>query len=801
MHVTQPTKRVMLFFVLVLSMMLLSISVGAQQQRPGQRGNVPAVRPEIPTNQWVVKVAPGSNPAAIATAANMTFLGQVPNVPGLYLFEKPGMNPRDVANARAISNGLRNAPGVMDAEQDVFRHYETRAIGDDPLYFDQWHINNTGQGGGTVGEDANVYDAWISGYTGNGVVVASVDDGVWGNNPDLDGNFRADLSYNFLTDSTNVATGWHGTSVAGVMAADNDTNCGIGVAYNSGVAGIQIFGIPGSEVAQGLNYKNSQIHIYNNSWGPSDNGAAWGGAGLAELDALANGTTNGRNGKGSIYVWAAGNGRNNGDHSGADAFVNSRYNIAVAASTNFGTQASYSENGAGLVVNAPSNGGTRGITTTNGAASGCTDSFGGTSSAAPLVAGVAALMLEANPNLTWRDVIGVLIESAEKNAPSDLDWTTNGAGFDVNHKYGFGRVDAAAAVQLAKNWTNLDTETSYTSPVKNVNAAIPANGSTLSSDIYVSDDIKIESVEVIVNARHNYRGDIVLELVSPDGTVSTLLGARANDGDSDSTTIQRIDNYSFLTMRNWQEMSEGTWTLRVKDAYTPADNDGVLENWQLKIHGTETIDIQDPGATNLVQNGGFEAGKDAFNNPIGWEIQNFPKAKVKCNKIDKTFTPYNNCALQAVGTDALVKGKIKYVLDSTDFGTYPVGTYDWLQLRYQLWAKKLPANLNFVKIVIIFSNVDPSTGKNYKQRAKYPIIDNNGVWTERLHPAFTVLPGAGSIEKIKLIYFWKRQEGKFRIDNVELRWTDISALRNGENLNNTRNEALPLPEAPSGFRD
>jgi subtilisin family serine protease len=125
--------------------------------------------------------------------------------------------------------------------------------------------------------------------------------------------------------------------------------------------------------------------------------------------------------------------------------------IAVAASTNRDLKASYSNFGLGISICAPSNGGTLSITTTDatgtlGYSSGnYTSTFGGTSSACPLAAGVAALVLSANPNLTWRQVRRVLEQSADK-----ID-TAGGAYSALGHstKYGYGRVNASRAVQLA----------------------------------------------------------------------------------------------------------------------------------------------------------------------------------------------------------------------------------------------------------------------------------------------------------------------------------------------------------------
>jgi subtilisin family serine protease len=157
--------------------------------------------------------------------------------------------------------------------------------------------------------------------------------------------------------------------------------------------------------------------------------------------ALADAVTLGRGGKGTVFLWAGGNGNYNGDDSNYDGWAASPYAIAVSAIGDDGEAAPYSEPGANILVCAPSNGGTQGVTTTDitgstgyNAGTGSdyangdyTNSFGGTSSATPAVAGVVALMLQANPNLGYRDVQEILMRSATTNDPNDGGWVTNGA--------------------------------------------------------------------------------------------------------------------------------------------------------------------------------------------------------------------------------------------------------------------------------------------------------------------------------------------------------------------------------------
>jgi len=472
-------------------------------------------------------------------------------------------------------------------------------IPNDPLLIDQWHLNNTGQQGGTPGADANVTDAWNlldnqgKNILGTGVVIGIVDDGLEYTHPDLSGAYRADLSYDFFNNDSYPAPGAgddHGTSVAGVAAARGNNGTGVaGVAPNASIAALRLTAgfTTDQQEAKALSYKPQNISIYSNSWGPFDSGDILQAPGPLTQAAFAKGVTEGRGGKGSIYVWAGGNGLANKDNSNYDGYANSRYTIAVAAIDNRDKQSWYSEPGANILVAAPSSGYSVGITTTDRTGSngynGLSDSdytndFGGTSSATPLVSGVVALMLQANPKLGWRDVQKILAVSARKNDPSDSGWVTNGAGLKVNHKYGFGVVDAAAAVQTAKTWTNLAPEAKYFSGLINVNTPIPdSNIQGISNTFNVNQNLTIESVEVTFNANHPFRGDLDISLVTPSGTISQLATEHFDAG-------ANYPNWTFSTVRALNESSIGNWTLKVSDR-NPEDV-GTWNSWQLNIYGT-----------------------------------------------------------------------------------------------------------------------------------------------------------------------------------------------------------------------
>jgi subtilisin-like proprotein convertase family protein len=456
----------------------------------------------------------------------------------------------------------------------------TRFIPNDPQFPNQWHLKNTGQGGGLVGFDANVETAWDN-YLGDGVVVGVVDDGVAPTHPDLSPTYRADLSWDWVGGDADPSGGSHGVSVAGVSSAKGNNAVGVsGSAPNSQHAGLKLLGATSDpNVAAALTWKKHDISLYNNSWGPSDSGTVLGGAGPLAAAAMQDAAFTGRNGLGNIFVWACGNGGNNDDVN-ADSYANSRFTVAVGAMTNTGVRSSYSERGASLLVGAHSNGGTLGITTTSGT-SGYTSSFGGTSSASPLAAGVIALMLDANPNLTWRDVQHILVHSAEKVNPADTDWQVNGAGHDINHKYGYGGIDAAAAVALSQTWTNVAPEITATTGTVNVNQAIPNNDTNgISHSVVVGEAIKLETVEIVFNATHTARGQLQVHLTSPSGTQAVLINERPDTGDN-------FSNWVFTSKRSWDEISQGTWTIRVID--DSGTDVGTFNSYKLNFYGTNAV--------------------------------------------------------------------------------------------------------------------------------------------------------------------------------------------------------------------
>ncbi|NJP06456.1 MAG: S8 family serine peptidase [Chloroflexaceae bacterium] len=546
------------------------------------------------TSDWAVRLRSDSHADSVAAALDAQNLGQIGNLPHIYRFRFGRTSPRMDDN---IAQQFAAHPAVLWFEQQMARQrHHRQTLPADPNFPDQWHLDNTGQIDGSVAEDLNVLPVWNDGIQGNGVVIGIVDDGLQHEHPDLSPNYRAEWSYDFNDGDPDPAPessfDAHGTATSGVAAARDNDVCGVGVAPRASLAGLRLLAAPTTDAdeAEALTYAYDDIALYSNSWGPYDDGAHVEAPGELTRAAFADGVLNGRGGLGSIYVWAAGNGLRENDNVNYDGYANLRYTIAVGAVDHHGRQAYYSEPGAAMLVTAPSAGDASGITTSDligqdGYAEGnCTADFGGTSASTPMVAGVVALMLEANPNLTWRDVQAILVHSAAQNDPTDSDWKLNGAGLPINHKYGFGRVDATVAVNLARNWTSLAEALEVASGEMTVNQSIPDNNPMgTSHEIVINEQLSLEHVEVVLNVVHSYRGDLEIRLISPGGTESVLAEPH---GDPNSN----YDQWRFMSVRHWDELSAGAWRLELIDR--GAEDEGIFVSWELILHGTVVNDSE-----------------------------------------------------------------------------------------------------------------------------------------------------------------------------------------------------------------
>lgn len=557
--------------------------------------------------------------------------GQAAEKAGLRVVRRPEYAP-DHLIAEAASplaaldalDALSGHPSVASAEPLLLRKRALKLLPDDPLFPKQWHLRNTGQEGGKKGVDANVTEVWDE-YQGEGVRIAIVDDGLQTSHPDLAANVDAANHYDWNdkpadTDpSPNVLKDYHGTAVAGVAAARGGNGAGVsGLAPRATLVGFRLIAdlFSAEDEADAMVRGMDLIQVKNNSWGIAD-GYPWelGHTGALFGAAMSQAATLGRGGLGTISVWAAGNGRHRGDQGGKDGYAGNRHAITVGAVTNKGRLAFYSETGAHLCVAAPSAESRAGIVTTDlasirGYNDGLdlknlgdidyTNDFNGTSASAPVVAGVVALMLEANPSLNWRDVKEILLRSSTQ-VGGGSGWVSRDARPDLglpavkhHHSFGGGLVNARAAVDMAETWASPGAEVEIVknasagetgaASVKNTTILLPEETkktlkvNRLDLDFSDSTALRVEHVTVTLSITHAKRGDMTVKLVSPSGTVSILASASARDVGAD------YSDWTFTSLRHWGESSRGVWSVITHE---PDDGStGKLNAAAVRLFGT-----------------------------------------------------------------------------------------------------------------------------------------------------------------------------------------------------------------------
>lgn len=608
-----------------------------------------------------------------------------------YLFEvttHTGMNP-----IKLVVKLTEEDPWVAAAENDL--NYRARkqalTLPTDPAYARQWHLHGHFHHPQVDARaHARCEAAWqrLDHFGLRDIVVGITDDGCKLDHPDFDspGKFAHWAYFQGNTLVTRDTLGAqparmyqtgadHGTSCAGVAGGEVDAVFTVGAAPGCRLLPIKwesdgpYLLISDSKLRTALDFVADKIDVLSNSWGhvPMNLTSTVVVNRIAELA-----RTGGRRGRGILFLWAAGNEncpiqhdaavltpytsgwefRGSWQWVGVERTRTFRNNLAgvpgvlhIAALASTAQRSHYSNYGTHLALCAPSSNSHAyarlrldglGITTTTGTGNRWTDEFGGTSSATPLVAGIAALVLSANPALTALELAALLKRTAAKDLNLAGYPRTPAASYDPQPTwdvspiapfdqgdfqdlglpegtwspwFGHGRVDAAAAVDaaLAAAGEPDDTGGGGTVPspepvpphqrVSRPGLAIPDNRADgIRDEIRVAETGHLNFVRVTVDIPHTFIGDLRVTLQAPSGKAVVLHDRHGGS----ASNLQRVyDATSTPALRTLDgESVQGAWTLWVQDL-APADR-GRLERWELEL-GFATVDVVEareaPGTT------------------------------------------------------------------------------------------------------------------------------------------------------------------------------------------------------------
>jgi len=567
---------------------------------------------------------------AIAARVGLEGVKPVEGVPHTYVFQ---VTSRATANPVKIANQLMRLPEVLVAEPNVIMRSEKLYRPQDSAYPRQWYLHN--QGGDQVAAIAHIAAeaAWDITRGERSVVVAVTDDGFDLDHPDFQGMGKVvaprDLKQ---SDALPLPEGQdnHGTACAGVAVAEENAEGAIGVAPGCSLLPIRTTGFLDDRAIENLFDWAVQrgAAVISCSWSAS---AIYFSLSLRQRAAITRAARQGRNGKGCVVIFAAGNANRpvsgtveergwagnvlRGSTNWMNGFAVHPDVMAVSATTSLGKKAAYSNWGDAISVAAPSNNAPPGmwlpeagylftgpevrsrlpglgvVTSVRLGASGydpgdLTSSFGGTSSACPVVAGVAALVLSANPFLTAQEVRQILQDTADKVVDSDPDpqlgfryGTYNANGH--SRWFGYGKVNAARAVKLARDRLPTPLIPNQWIPLQNSSAvAIPDfNLRGVTSLIQVTETRPLRDLRITLEVDHEYLGDLSISLQPPQGSAILL----------QSRTLGRATRlqYTFSVQTTprlrtlFSQSPRGTWQLRLTD-HAPGHT-GTLRTWQLNL--------------------------------------------------------------------------------------------------------------------------------------------------------------------------------------------------------------------------
>ncbi|XP_052094586.1 endoprotease bli-4-like isoform X4 [Mytilus californianus] len=477
---------------------------------------------------------------------------------------------------------------------------------EDPEWNGMWYLNRIN------GYDMNVLPAWRSCVNGTGVTVGVVDKGIQDH---IDLNIDRSLDSGFTRYSRPIYQHWsplrlwagfrsgsntsnrrdqeslkHGTRVAGIVAAKKNRQGIIGIAFGAQIADVRIASTAVYETfdANLLRHRCEVIDVYSCSFSNFHTGTKIYPLLSNQKNALEYGTTYGRGGRGSVYVSATGNSGGEEtdvfrDSCSYDRLVANRYVISVAGIQHNLRKLPNGEACSAIMVAAfTSKAGDRSnrrvITTDVGNRT--TFHFNQNAAAVPMVSGAVALALSANPALTYRDIMHLLVQTSRSNLQDNIyksNFLTNAAGIRVSSYFGFGLLDIGTLVERSKTWINVpQRQTCRTT--KTFDSPLSRDSNYFVIEITGCSATYIEHVEISLKVNHQHAGQIKWVLESPYGTKSTILPGRGLD----PTSYMDI---TVLTVQMWGENPNGYWKIEPTAVFGKTLDNGNVESVSLSIHG------------------------------------------------------------------------------------------------------------------------------------------------------------------------------------------------------------------------
>ncbi|MBT0667177.1 S8 family serine peptidase [Novosphingobium profundi] len=419
----------------------------------------------------------------------------------------------------------------------------------------------------------DVFPVWAD-YSGKGVKVGVIDSQIDFTHSDIKHAYASGLDYNFTLGTDNVTIDpaalpyFHGTAVAGVISAEANNGVGtVGIASGATLVGYGVDYGASTAVTDILAalQRAVDVDVANNSWSFNSNFADNFTRNPTYGEALLSSVIAGRGGLGTSQVFAAGNAGTSGS-SNYHNFQNSPYAIAVGAVDPTGAASSFSSVGANVLISAAG----RDVFTTT--LKERYESYNGTSFAAPAVSATIALMLEANPDLGYRDIQQILAYSAHREGLADTTsfgdgWLTNGAnnanggGLHFSDAFGYGFLNVHDAVRLAETWDRQQTYANLTTISKTVTTSqtlTAGSNDHLSLSIQIDKPISVEHVQLSMDLRWTQTANLDVYLVSPEGTQVRLVYDLPG-----LDNVGNIRDFTFSSVASMGELSVGTWTLEI----------------------------------------------------------------------------------------------------------------------------------------------------------------------------------------------------------------------------------------------